>query len=198
MTVAAFVGLGCASYLFLVAGWPVVAIAALSMVAALAYTGGPFPLAYVGLGDLFVLIFFGLVAVCGTYFVHAHTVNGVSILAALAVGLMATAILVVNNLRDRHTDVMANKNTLVVRFGQRFGRVEYSLCVLGAYVVVAVGASHPLGSTGWWMPWISVPLAARLVRDIWRIDGRPLNAYLGKTAGLGLLFGGLLSIGVQF
>ncbi|MEE2786556.1 MAG: 1,4-dihydroxy-2-naphthoate polyprenyltransferase [Myxococcota bacterium] len=195
---AAIMGIGCAIYLFVVAGWPVVAIALASMLAALAYTGGPFPLAYVGLGDLFVLLFFGIVAVCGTYYVHAQTVTGAAMVAAIAVGLMATAILVVNNLRDRHTDVEANKNTLVVRFGQRFGRLEYTLCLLMPFGLVGVGSLSHIGTAGWWLPWVCLPLALRLIRSIWTIDGRALNAYLGKTAGLGCLFGGLLAIGAQF
>ena len=134
---------------------------------------------------------------CGTYYIHALTVTATSVIAALAVGFLATAILVVNNLRDRHTDRTAQKKTLVVRFGERFGRLEYTGTVVVAFVLVASAHLSGVGGPGWWLPWLSVPLAIRLIRAIWMTDGAPLNAYLGKTAGLGLVFGLLLSIGAQ-
>ena len=122
---AALGGLG----LVAIAGWPIVAIGVLSILSGLAYTGGPFPLGYHGLGDLFVFLFFGLVAVTGTVFVQAHTVSPLAWGLSIPVGLLATAIIVVNNLRDAPTDVRAHKRTLAVRFGTRFARVEYTLLV---------------------------------------------------------------------
>ena len=113
-------------YLVLVAGWAVILIGVFSILAALAYTGGPFPLGYNGLGDIFVFIFFGLVAVCGTYFVQAGTLGALAWWGALPVGFLATAILVVNNLRDVKTDRIAGKKTLAVRFGESGARAEYA------------------------------------------------------------------------
>ena len=109
-------------YLVWVAGWPIVAIGLGSLLCGFAYTGGPAPLGYLGLGDLFVFIFFGVVAVTGSYYVQALTVTSSVLIASTGVGALATAILVVNNLRDRHTDKGAGKRTLAVRLGQRFGR----------------------------------------------------------------------------
>jgi 1,4-dihydroxy-2-naphthoate octaprenyltransferase len=117
-------------YLIWRAGWPVLVIGVLSIASGILYTAGPFPLAYYGLGDIFVLIFFGLVAVGGTYYVQALEINTHVILAGLAPGLLSTAILSVNNLRDVYTDRNAGKRTLPVRFGETFGRTEYLLCIL--------------------------------------------------------------------
>src|SRR5262249_58572453 len=105
-------------YLIAVAGWPIVAVGLCSIVAGVAYTGGPYPLGYHGLGDLFVMIFFGFVAVCGTAFVQIGAVPPLAWLAAVPVGAIATGVLVVNNVRDRETDVKAGKRTLAVRFGR--------------------------------------------------------------------------------
>src|SRR5580692_1531577 len=112
------------AYLVSAAGWPVVAIGVLSVASGIAYTGGPYPLGYHGLGDVFVMAFFGFVAVCGTVFVQAHEVPLLAWLAAVPVGAIATAVLVVNNLRDREQDARAGKRTLAVRFGRRAGVVE--------------------------------------------------------------------------
>ena len=125
-------GLAALSTIYLIwrAGWPIVVIGVLSIASGILYTAGPFPFAYYGLGDIFVLIFFGLVAVGGTYYVQALDINAFVILAGFAPGLLSTAILTVNNLRDIHTDKEAGKRTLPVRFGETFGRLEYLFCVI--------------------------------------------------------------------
>ena len=193
--IAALISFTAAGYLFSVAGWPVVWIAAGSALCAFAYTGGPWPLAYVGLGDLFVVLFFGVVAVCGTYFVQSLTLPPRVVLASLPIGWLATAILVVNNLRDRHTDAEAKKRTLVVRFGPSFGRWEYTTLVLLSY-----GLPLALWLTGmagpWWLLcWLSVPLAIAYIRQVHTTDGAALNPLLGCTARLGMIYGALLSVG---
>lgn len=183
---------------FLVAagGWPIVGIGLASLLAAVAYTAGPFPLAYLGLGDLFVLLFFGVVAVCGTYWVQALALSPGAVWASVAVGLAATGILVVNNLRDRITDARAGKRTLVVRLGAAFGRAEHAASLLGPYAVVAGAWAAGVGGPGWLLPLASLPLAIKEVRDVRRKDGAALNPHLGSTARVGVVFGALLSLGV--
>ncbi|HHH30993.1 MAG TPA: 1,4-dihydroxy-2-naphthoate polyprenyltransferase, partial [Polyangiaceae bacterium] len=180
------------AYLIHVAGWPILVIGVLSLVSGVLYTGGPAPLAYTGLGDLFVLAFFGLAAVGGTYYAQAKTIVPEALAGGVAVGLLATAILVVNNLRDRHTDHKAGKRTLVVRFGEAFGRREYVGCIVGAYVtagvvtVATVLRGEP--SWGWLAPLLSMPLAVVETRRVMAADGAALNPRLGGTARLGLIY----------
>src|SRR5687768_11866621 len=144
-------------YLAAVAGWPVIAIGVASILAGIAYTGGPYRLGYHGLGDVFVFGFFGVVAVCGTAFVQRGAVPGLAIAASVAVGALSTAILVVNNLRDRDEDTVTGKRTLAVRLGRAGALAEYALLVLAAYIVPLALA----GSRGGWLllPLASAPLA---------------------------------------
>ncbi len=184
-------------YLVSVAGLPVVGIGVASILSGVLYTGGPWPLGYLGLGDLFVFVFFGPVAVCGTYFVQAGSVSPAAMMASIPVGLLATAILVVNNLRDRHTDALARKRTLVVRFGPRVARAEYVSLVLGPYALLlglVLGMGYP---AGWLLPCLSVPLAVREIKAVSSLDGAALNPHLGGAARLGMVFGLLLAIGVN-
>ncbi len=170
-------------YLTLVAGWKVVALGLLAMACAVAYTGGPVPLGYHGLGDALVLLFFGFAAVCGTAFVQLGRVPAESLWAAVPVGALATAILVVNNLRDRAGDAACGKRTLAVRLGARAARVEYALLVAIAYAVpiaAAVSRGEPLLA----LPVLTLPWGVGLVRAIWRRDGRALNPCLPATARL--------------
>ncbi len=183
-------------YLTWVAGWPALAIGVVSIACAFLYTGGPFPLAYHGLGDLFVLVFFGFVAVAGTYYVQALGLTPAVFLAAAPVGLIATAILVVNNLRDRNTDAAANKRTLAVRFGARAARIEYTALIAAAYLAPITAVVTGWGGLGWLLPLLSLPLAVKEIRAIWTLDGGALNPHLGGTAKLEMLFGILLSVGM--
>ena len=188
-------------YLVTVAGWPVVAIGVASIVCAIAYTGGPYPLGYHGLGDVFVLAFFGFVAVCGTAFVESGHVPLLAWWAALPPGALAAAILVVNNLRDRETDARAGKRTLAVRFGRRFALGEYVALVLLAYAVPVVLVGCGLAGLFTLLPLASAPLAVVLVARLLRTEGRALNALLGQTARLlvvqGLLFAAGIALGAR-
>ena len=184
----------CGLYLVAVAGWPVLVVGAVSIASGLLYTAGPWALAYVGLGDLFVFLFFGLAAVVGTVYVQALEVPAVAWWAAIAVGALATAILVVNNLRDRETDAVAGKRTLAVRFGARFTRLEYAALLLAGHA-----AALPLVVRfGPWplLSWLALPVAVAVLRSVWRGEGAALNLALAATARLLLLFGVLLSIGI--
>lgn len=183
-------------YLVSVGGWPVVAIGLASIASGIAYTGGPWPLGYHGLGDLFVFVFFGLVAVCGTAYVQLAWVPTLAILAAVPVGALATAIIVVNNLRDRGTDVRVGKRTLAVRLGRTGALVEYAL-LLGASYTVAIGLAIA-HSHGWLLlPLVSLPLAIGRMRALGRaVTGPEFNACLAATGKLLLVFGVLFAIGL--
>jgi 1,4-dihydroxy-2-naphthoate octaprenyltransferase len=170
-------------------GWVLLPIGIASLVFGWAYTAGPYPLAYHGLGDVFVFVFFGLVAVGGTCYVMTRAVDATTLLAAVPVGLLATNILVVNNYRDMETDTRAGKRTSVVRFGRGFGRAQYVVSFVVAYGVPAalalVGQELLLA-----LPLVSLPLALPLVRDLAASSGGPaLNALLAKTARALLVFG---------
>ncbi|MEE8409647.1 MAG: 1,4-dihydroxy-2-naphthoate polyprenyltransferase [Myxococcota bacterium] len=178
------------------AGVPVAVIGLASIACGVAYTAPPFKLGYRGLGDLLVLLFFGGVAVCGTYYVQALTVSAGALVAAVPVGLLATAILVVNNLRDRQTDAATGKRTLVARLGARFGRSQYSALLLAAYLVPLGAWLVGLVPAGWLLVWASAPVAGWRTRSVWRRDGAALNPELGATARLLLLYSALLALGV--
>ncbi len=187
----------CGVYLTAVAGPAIVVIGLLSIASGIAYTGGPYPLGYNGLGDVFVFVFFGPVAVCGTVLVASGAATALSpltVLASLPVGGLATAVLVVNNVRDHATDVVAGKRTLVVRLGRGFGIGEYFGLFALAYVV------PPLLLGLGWLPWrallplLSAPWALPLLRSLAAvgsaaIDASRLNRTLAKTARLLLLYG---------
>ncbi len=183
-------------YLVTVGGWPIVIIGLTSVLCGYAYTGGPFPLAYHGLGDVFVFVFFGLVAVMGTYYVQALSVSGVAAWAAVPVGALGTALLAVNNLRDGPTDAKAGKRTLVVRLGARAGKAEYLLMLVAAYATPLL--LFGLGLAGAWvlLALLSVPLAIGPLRLVLRAEGVALNAALGGTARLQLVFGLLFALGL--
>ena len=183
-------------YLVVRGGWPVVVIGALSILSGIAYTGGPFPLAYNGLGDLFVLIFFGPVAVAGTYYVQALEVNTTVILLGLAPGLLSTAILTVNNLRDIVSDRRAGKHTLAVRFGEPFARAEYLFCLFGAPVIVAAITwtryGNDLALISLFALLFSIP-AIRIVLNT--PPGRIYNMVLADTGKTLFIFSLLFAIG---
>jgi 1,4-dihydroxy-2-naphthoate polyprenyltransferase len=188
------VALALGVYLASVAGPIVVVLGASSMIAALAYTAGPYPLAYHGLGEPFVVVFFGFVATAGTAFVQLGHVPLSVWPAALAVGALATALLVVNNLRDRVSDAASKKRTLAVRFGERFAEREYAACLVTAYAMPLVLAAQ-VGLTAL-APLVSLPLAISLARRVRRERGVELNALLAATARLLVVFGLLLAAGL--
>ena len=201
VTQAILAGFGVATlaglYLVYIAGWPIIAIGLASMLAAVTYTGGPWPFGYRGLGEVFVFIFFGVVAVTGTYYVQAGEVLWHVVAASVPVALTVTAILVVNNVRDIDTDRLAGKCTLAVYLGRRLARTEFVVVVAGAYLAAAalwlVG-----GYSGWvLLSWLSVPAAvAPMGVVLAATDGPALNRALRSTARLHMLFGVLLAVGV--
>ncbi|MFB6301519.1 MAG: 1,4-dihydroxy-2-naphthoate polyprenyltransferase [Haloferacaceae archaeon] len=208
LTFAAAVAVG--TYLVWVGGVPIVVVGLLSVASGIAYTGGPYPLGYHGLGDLFVFVFFGLVAVAGTYYVQAAAVLAAGVpvgvppgtlpLDALVAGLPAAAlstdILVVNNVRDREEDARAGKRTLAVRLGYRFARAEYLLMLALAYIApfwfLARGYGLPV-----LLPLLTLPLAARVTRTVLtRTDGDALNPALERTGQLLAAYAALFAVGL--
>jgi 1,4-dihydroxy-2-naphthoate octaprenyltransferase len=182
-------------YLVYVAGPELLLVGAASILAGVLYTGGPRPYGYEGLGEVFVFTFFGLVAVTGSYYVHAERLPGEAVLLAVPVGLLASAILVVNNVRDLETDRRAGKRTLAVRMGRERTRVLYAAMLAVAYLAlvalaVAIGPFVLLAA-------LTVPLAVKLVGTVrTRTDGPTLNGVLARTGMLQLAFCVLLSAGI--
>jgi 1,4-dihydroxy-2-naphthoate octaprenyltransferase len=184
-------------YLTSVAGWPVMALGLLSIAAAYLYTGGPKPYGYLGLGDLSVFVFFGPGAVAGSYFVQAQAVSPMVLWASVPIGALATAILVVNNLRDIETDARAGKLTLAVRLGERATRNYYQLLLAMAYAVPPiVGWFRGLDDAWVILPWLSLPLALRLAGRMRHERGLALNGCLVQTARLEVVFGLLFAVGL--
>jgi 1,4-dihydroxy-2-naphthoate octaprenyltransferase len=184
------------TYLARVSSWNMLWIGVAAIVAAVAYTGGPFPLGDYGFGDPLVFVFFGPVAVAGTYYVQARSVSMGAWWMSVPVGLIVTAILVVNNLRDIATDEAAGKRTLAVRWGTRGARVEYLSCLAGAYGVLPVYIW--LG----WVPatvllsWGSLVVAWPVVRIVCRQQGKALNMALAGTGQIALVYGLLFGVGL--
>ncbi len=185
-------------WLAVVGGPVIIGLGVLAVVAALAYTGGPWPYGYRGLGEVFVFVFFGLVAVIGTAYLQAGRLEPVFVAAAIPVGALTTGILVVNNLRDIPTDTAAGKRTLAVMLGAKATQAEYALLLAAAFLV-PVGLAV-VGRTPWVLaPLLSVPLAVPLLRSV-RGFGEPrdLNLVLKGTARLSLVFSLLFALGLAF
>jgi len=184
--IAAVAGLGLA----ITTSWWLIAVGAISIAAAWGYTGGKNPYGYMGLGEIFVFIFFGLVATVGTYYVQMDEITGQSILAGTIVGSLACAILVINNIRDRPKDEVVGKRTLAVRLGDKRSRIFYSVLVTAPYLLAA----------GFGTPWVALtivtlPMTVSIVRSLWSgIQGVDLIALLGKTGKLQILFSLALSL----
>ncbi|HVC85079.1 MAG TPA: 1,4-dihydroxy-2-naphthoate polyprenyltransferase [Solirubrobacteraceae bacterium] len=187
----------CGAYLIAVAGWALLAVGAASILAGVLYTGGPRPYGYEGLGEVFVFLFFGLVAVTGSYFVQRRDLPWQAFVLAVPVGLLISAILVVNNARDIDTDRRAGKRTLAVRLGRERTRVLF-----GAMIAVAFVTSWVPWFAGALSPWLfvtaaSAPLAVGVVQTVrTHADGPSLNQALARTAKLALVFCLLLCAGV--
>jgi 1,4-dihydroxy-2-naphthoate polyprenyltransferase len=184
-------------YLIAVAGWELLLVGAASILAGVLYTGGPRPYGYEGLGELFVFLFFGIVAVVGSFFVQIEHLHWEAFALAVPVGLLASAILVVNNFRDIDTDRRAGKRTLAVRMGRARTRVLYAVMIYGAYVLVPV--TWLFGPLKAWvlLAWLTLPVAAPVVRVVRnRTDGASLNGALAQTWMLQLTFCVLLSAGL--
>ena len=185
----------CGLYLVWRGGWPILVVGLVSVAAGLLYTGGPRPLGYMGLGDVLVFVFFGPVAVAGTYYVQALTVNPTVVVAGLGPGLISVAMLAVNNLRDTDEDHRAGKKTLAVRFGRGFARAEYiaavvAACVLPLALHLASGR-HPWSIAGCFTVVAALPAFRRLLT----CEGASLNPVLARTGGLLLIYSALFSVG---
>ena len=178
--------LGC--FLVRLGGWPIVVVGVASILAAVAYTGGPYPLGYHGLGEPFVFVFFGLASVAGTHYVQAGSVSAAAWWMALPPGLIITAILVVNNLRDIDEDRRGRKRTLAVRMGESATKLEYVALVIVAYLLMPLAAALRL--VPWWtlLTWLSLPLTFRAARVVVARRGRALNGALADTGQAALAF----------
>lgn len=184
-------------YLVYVGGVFILVIGILSIISGIIYTAGPYPLAYNGLGDLFSFIFFGIVGTVGTYFVNTLQYSNQALLASIPVGSLITAILVVNNYRDIEQDRKSNKNTLAVKFGKVFSRNEYIGFFILSYFIPTVlfFGFHSEFSIWIFLPYLSLPLAFKLIKLLFKLEGQELNKLLELTAKFSAVFGVLLSLG---
>lgn len=181
--------------LVVIGGWSIVIIGLLSILCGYAYTAGPFPLAYLGLGDLFVVLFFGLISVGTVYYLQSGVWEIPALIAGLQIGLLATTLIAINNLRDVAVDSKANKKTLAVRFGERFAKIEIGLSIITPFLlnIMWVASGYWIGGL---LPLLLIPFAIRLIYEIAMSRPSPsYNQFLGRAALLHLGFGILLSIG---
>ena len=183
-------------YLVFTAGWFVLVIGILSLAAGYAYTAGPFPLAYNGLGDIFVFIFFGFVGTVGTYYVQALEVTWFVFWASVPVGALVTNILVVNNYRDRYEDRHAGKVTLAVKFGARFTRLQFVFFIFVSYLIPLMVFATFKESIFVFLPFLSLPVAIKLIKMIYTLEGKKLNKTLELTAKFSALYGFLFALGI--
>ena len=183
-------------YLVYVGGIVILIIGIASIIAGVAYTAGPFPLAYNGLGDLFVFIFFGIVATMGTYYVNTFEFSILSFLVSIPVGALITNILLINNYRDINDDKAANKKTTTVIFGKIFTRRQYIFLIVLSYIIPVTFFVYFNYSYLIFLPLLSIPLSAYLIKMLYTIDGEALNKTLELTAKLSGLYGILFSIGL--
>lgn len=184
----------CGIPLILRGGWPIAAIGIASIVAAYAYTGGPFPLAYHGLGEVFVMIFFGIVAVCGSFYLQRLTLDPAAWIGGFAVGSLAVVILAINNLRDIDDDRASNKRTLAARFGATFARAEIVIFALTPFLCVAAVA-YLRRSRNLAIPILALIPAVALLLRVARSRGAELNRCLALAGALEWIFGILYVVG---
>jgi 1,4-dihydroxy-2-naphthoate octaprenyltransferase len=185
-------------YLAILRGWVIIAIGLAAIFSAIAYTGGPFPLGYYGLGDVFVFIFFGVVTVTGTYYVQVGSVSAAAWWMSVPIGLMITGILVVNNLRDIENDRKAGKHTLAVMLGVRGTRIEYGLCMVSAYLILPVLIMLNIVPLLSLLAWLSIPIAWKTLRVVFMQEGRPLNTALAGTGQIAFAYSVLFWLGILF
>ncbi len=183
-------------YLVYAAGWVILLIGIISILAGLVYTAGPFPLAYNGLGDVFVFIFFGIVGTMGTYYLHHDEFTLLSFLISLPVGALITNILVVNNFRDIEEDRSTGKKTLAVIFGNTFSKIEFIVLLIISFIVPLLLFSFYNFSYWIFLPYISLPIAVTLIKMLSEYKGSELNKTLELTAKFSAIFGLLFSIGI--
>jgi len=191
---AALLGL----YLAWLGGWIIIVAGIAAIISAIAYTGGPFPIGYHGLGDIFVFIFFGLASVAGTYYIQAGFVASAVWWMTVPPGLIITAILVVNNLRDIDNDRKAGKHTMAVRLGEQGAKIQYIICMVIAYLVLIPAIVLQLIPWTTLLAWVSLPFAYQATRIVLTQKGRPLNAALAKTGQTALVFSLLFWMGLLY
>lgn len=185
-------------YLAWLGGWVIIVMGIAAILSAIAYTGGPFPLGYHGLGDIFVFIFFGLASVAGTYYIQAGAVTPAVWLMTVPPGLIVTAILVVNNLRDLDHDRKAGKHTLAVRLGEEGTKIQYIACMAIAYLALIPTIGLNLIPWTTLLAWLSLPLAVQATKVVLTQKGRPLNMALAETGQTALAFSLLFWVGLIF
>jgi len=183
-------------YLVMIGGWPIICIGLLSIASGIAYTGGPYPLGYYGFGDVFVFIFFGIIAVSGTYYLQTGVVNFEVILLGVSIGMLSTAVLVVNNLRDINADKISGKRTLAVLFGEKFTKFEYSILMLLPFFFPIYMWLKFQNEFSLFITIFALPISLYLVKDIYNRSGRELNNILARTSRFLFVFSCLLSIGL--
>lgn len=183
-------------YLVYVTDWKIFVIGVFSIIAGLAYTAGPYPLAYHGLGDLFVFLFFGIIGTMGTYYLHHQEFTLISFLVSLPVGALITNILIVNNYRDVEEDKQAGKNTLAVILGREFSRYEYIFFLLLAFFIPFILYFKFNFNATIFLPYVTLPLAIILVKMIFNFQEQQLNKTLEVSAKYSALYGILFSVGM--
>ncbi len=186
----------CGIYMTLVSGWFIVLIGLLAILAAIAYSGGPFPYGYRGLGEFFVFVFFGFAAVCGTYYAQTGYISQLAVLSSIPVGLLIVSILVVNNVRDFESDKAANKRTLAVRFGLDWAKQEFVVVVILAFVITILLVITDLATPWLLLTWLSLPLVFSTSSSILNQRGKILNKTLAETGKLTLYFSLFYAIGL--
>jgi len=183
-------------YLVLIGGWFILFLGVISILAGIAYTAGPFPLAYNGMGDIAVFIFFGFVGTVGTYYVQTLTITSMAFWSSVPVGALITNILVVNNYRDREEDRSNGKNTLAVIFGEKFTRLQYLTFMIVSYAILFVVYFTYKRSFWIFLPLFSLPISIKLIRMIYSLRGKELNKTLELTAKLSAIYGLLFAAGI--
>ena len=187
--------IGVGFYLAYVGGWPIVIIGLASIAAGIAYTGGPYPLGYHGFGDIFVFLFFGLIAVPGTYYLQTGSVTEFSLWLGAVMGMLVTAILVVNNIRDKDADIISGKNTLAVRFGKTFSNIQFILLVMLPFLL-PFHLWRQCDKMSFLLTLFTLPIAIQLIIQLFNNTGADLNKVLAGTARFLFIFMLLLSVGL--
>lgn len=182
-------------YLTAVAGWGIFVVGVVSLVMAWAYTGGKYPLAYLGLGEVFAFVFFGVLATCGTYIIHVHTLSAAAVWLSFAPAAFSSNILNVNNIRDTETDREAGKRTLAVRFGASAMRLTYAVCMSIPFIVPVVLVAFGY-SVYVFLTFVMLPMAVRLIVSVYRNEGGALNSTLAGTGVLMTFYCALMTVGL--
>ncbi len=183
-------------YLVYISSYITLIIGIVSILAGIAYTAGPYPLAYNGLGDVFVFIFFGLIGTVGTYYVQTLDVTPFAVWASIPVGALITNVLVVNNYRDIEQDSKAGKNTLAVKYGKKFTRIQYVSFTIVSYLILFVVYFTYKQSLFVFLPALTIPLATKLIKMIFTFKDQQLNKTLELTAKLSAIYGLLFAAGI--